>query len=301
MKDNELEYLPGDLFEGFKFLNYINFENNKLTLIEPNILNNLENIYVVSFSKNPRYEKFYSIYPIHQANATLEEVKNELFEKFYSKFDFLQELKQSEEHLRLENNELKIKLENKTIHSLTEDLKNFIQDEKSKDFKITIEDREFHVHKFLLAARSPTLAEVLRNNPEVENLNLVDIPVNIFENILKFIYADELPDDDETNFLQLFAAAGRLKIKKLTDYATEKLFNQVNSENALEILNLSNKFHNNNLKEKAFKEFKKKYPNVKDEWLENQDKLNSIIEMLKKKEETVRKLEEEISKMLEIY
>ena len=36
----------------------------------------------------------------------------------------------------------------------------------------------------------------------------------------------------------------------------------------------------------------KKYPNVQDEWLENQEKLNNIIKMFKKKDEAIIKLEE---------
>jgi len=304
LRDNELEYLPGDLFENFKFLNYINFERNKLTLIEPNILNNLGTIKYVSFSENPRYQKFYSIYPVHKSNATLEEVKNELYEKFYSKFDFLQELKKSEENLKLENNEMKKNFKRKITFNLnnnvTDDFKNYIQDENSKDFKIIIDNRELLVHKILLIIRSPTLAEILRNNPEVENLNLVDIPVNIFESILNFLYTDELPGHYGTNHLQLFAAAGRLKIKNLTNYAAEKLFNQINSENALEILNLSCKFQYNELKQKAFKEVQKKYPSVRDEWLENREKLNKIIEMFKEKEEAIRKFEEKFNEISKI-
>jgi len=59
------------------------------------------------------------------------------------------------------------------------------------------------------------MAEIFRNNPEAANLNLVDIPVDIFEIILKFLYTDELPDENETNFVQLFVAANRLQIKEL--------------------------------------------------------------------------------------
>ncbi|KAL7023678.1 hypothetical protein ACKWTF_012737 [Chironomus riparius] len=304
MRDNELEYLPGDLFDNFKVLNYINFERNKLNLIEPNILNNLKAIKYVSFSENPRYQKWHSIYPVHKPNATLEEVKNELYEKFYLKFDFLQDLKNSSENLKLENNELKKHIERKTTFNftsnVTDDFKKYIQDENSKDFKIVIDDRELLVHKLLLIIRSPTLAEVLRNNPEVETLNLVDIPIQIFEKILNFLYTDELPGFYGTNFLQLFAAAGRLKIKRLTNFAAEKLLNQVNSENALEILKLSNKFKYKELRQKAIEEFKRKYPNVRDEWLENQEKLNNIVEMFKDKEDAIRKFEQKFKEMLEM-
>jgi len=251
----------------------------------------------------------------------------------------VQQLKKSESKLKLENDELrssKSKIQNqlqesinyekqqniqieqlKTIErklteknqqlekmkaSLAYDLTSFTQNETTRDFKIIIEGQEFPVHKFLLAARSPTLAEILKNNPEVENLNLVDISVEIFEIILKFLYTDEHPGDKGTNFMQLFAAAGKLKIEKLVKYAAPKIINQVDGENALEILRVSACFKLFDLKLKTFKLLKKKFSEIKfeDEWLENPDKLIKVVTMLKKKEEALKKFEKEFKEVTEI-
>jgi len=173
-------------------------------------------------------------------------------------------------------------------------IKSFIQkDEIFKDFRVQISDQDFAVHKILLAARSPTLAEVLRKNSDVQNLNLVDISVEIFEKILKFLYTDELPGDKETDFLQLFSAAGRLKIKELKDYAAKKVINIVGSENALEVLSLSNKYEHDGLMQKAFQEIKKKYPEskFKDELISDREKVEKFIEFLKKIEEAEKSIE----------
>jgi len=214
---NEVEFLPGDLFEGFENLEFINFYYNKLNFIEPNILDGLEKLKYVDFRTNIIYGKCHSIIPKYSCNATLEEVKLELFEKHpkkYKLFQYLrtenQLLKESKLKLETELDQEKLKnseLTDKLQAGFLNDLKAFTQGETTKDFQIQIGDHEFPVHKFLLAARSPTLAEILKNNPEVGNLNLVDISVEIFEIILKFLYTDELPGDDETNFLHLFAAA----------------------------------------------------------------------------------------------
>jgi len=174
-----------------------------------------------------------------------------------------------------------------TKKTFLSDLKAIVKDESTKDFKIIIDNREFPVHKFLLAARSPTLAEVLRKNSDVQNLNLVDISVEIFEKILK------LPGDQGTDFLQLFSAAGRLKIKELKDYAAKKVINIVGSENALEVLSLSNKYEHDGLMQKAFQEIKKKYPEskFKDELISDRDKVEKFIEFLKKIEEAEKSIE----------
>jgi len=318
MMENELEYLPGDLFEGFKNLNYINFKKNKLIFIEPNILDGLGEMRYVNFSDNTNYKKCFSIYPEHEPNATLDEVKIELYEKFYSRFKFLKELRISEDNFKkqiekfkkseviLEEEIRKLKIDHRQPPgdqtSISDDFKKYIQDDNLKDFKITIDDQEFLVHKFLLIVRSPTLAEILQNNPEVETLNLVDIPVEIFENVLKFLYTDEHPDKADTNFMHLFAAAGKLKIQKLSDFAAEILQSQIDSENALEILHLSQKYDCKELKGRAFAEITKKYPKIdfKDEWIDNAEKLQNIIEMLRKQEEAKREFENQFKRMLEM-
>jgi len=302
--NNEIEFLTGDLFKGFKKLENIAFNGNKLKIIEPTILDELDNLKVVNFSGNINYTKFFSVYPKYQPNATLEEVKNELFEKFYQNYqsvknlvrnfqDCIQKLKNLNKKLKMENkflnadnealNETNQKLRKfnlsfdqnqnsdliintkSNITSKIDDNKitNFLKtDQTFKDFKITINNHEFPVHKIVLAARSPTLAEILKNNPEVENLNLVDISVEIFEIILKFLYTDEFPGDDGTNFVHLFAAAGQLKIEELKEFAAMKLICHIDAENALEVLNLSNKYGHEELRQAALDEMKKKYPEV---------------------------------------
>ncbi|KAL7013233.1 hypothetical protein ACKWTF_015281 [Chironomus riparius] len=209
----------------------------------------------------------------------------------------IRHLKTVEKNLTVKNQQLE-----KLKASLAYDLTCYTQNESTKDFKIIIEYREFPVHKFLIIARSPTLAELLKNNPEVENLNLVDISVEIFEIILKFLYTDELPGDDGTNFLLLFVAAGKLKIQKLVEHAAEKLIDHVDPENALTILPLSVNFKLHDLKVKAFKILKNKFSDVKfeDEWLDNPEKLIKVVTMLKKKEEILKQFDEEFKEVTEI-
>jgi hypothetical protein len=196
--------------------------------------------------------------------------------------------------------------QNKTIENLKtqsllySDIKSFIQDDSTKDFYIQIDDHQFPVHKFLIAARSPALAEVLKNNPEVGNLKLVDITVEVFEKILKFFYTDELSCDDETNFLHFFIAAGKLKIKGLMNFASKKVIDQLVEENAIDIFKLGFKYDNEEMRQKAFLKIKERYPkiNFKDEWAADAEKVMKVIEISMKKEEAIRKIEEEYESLL---
>lgn len=319
---NEIEFLSDDLFEGFINLEYIRFFCNKLKLIMPKILDGLNKLKYVDFRNNINYETCFSLYPEYRSNATLEQIKDELFDKFHPYLmqfeDFIksknepvknlerenQTLKNSEAMLKQQVEQLKNDLKNEKDKNsnldwgpnegVFGDIKALLQDETEKDFKIVIGAQEFPVHKFLLAARSPTLAEIFKNNPEAENLSLVDISVEIFDVILKFLYTDKIIEDSGTDFSNLFAAAGKLKIKGVMNYAALMLEGQVTPRNAFEVFKLCNNYEHEELRQKAFDVLNNCYPNFrfKDEWINKPEIVLKAIEYIKKDEEAC-KLEEE--------
>ena len=292
-------------FEDFENLEEIYFDDNQLTVIEPEILDKLEKLKYASFDYNPNFTSSVNC----NNRQALVDFKELLIEKFLENSENVKKyLKKSIEKSQNLKTELKFEKQKnsyitskyqKCIHS---DIEAYLQDKATKDFQIQIDDHEFPVHKFLLAARSPTLAEILKNNPEVENLNLVDISVEIFEIILKFLYTDELPGDDGTNFLHLFAAAGKLKIQELKKFTGNKVIEQIDEDNVIDIFKLGFKYENAEMMQKAFDKIKEKYPkiNFKDEWAVDPDKMIKIIEIFKKKEEAMRKIEEEFEKSLNL-
>jgi len=295
--NSHIEFLPSDLFEDFQNLEEISFEANNLVLIEPNILDGLNNLKSVCFSDNPKYNKSYSIYPEYESNATLAEVKNELYLVYKTYKDIMQKQLASVE---TQTDNVYIPKEPESQKGIFNDFKNYIQNERFKDFKVQIGEREFPVHKFLLAARSLTLAEILLNNPEIEQLNLVDIPVDIFETILKFVYTDEFPSIERLDALRLFAAAGRLKIEELKNFAATNFYDKINRQNALEVLELSNKYEHSELKKKAFEKIQIEYPKIrfKDNWANKPEYVAKVIEKFEKKEKIMKMLEEKFEKDL---
>ncbi|XP_070502924.1 repetitive organellar protein-like isoform X2 [Chironomus tepperi] len=442
--NNDIEYLPGDLFNGFKNLELIYFEDKKFELIDPKIIDGLDGLRFASFIDQSCYhyksvgivinhqkvtkylhdkfnEKFQvcslldsqkseenvkkclnlqilnlekslenqtrklleirsqlnneqnnfenlissqnqqikslkssekslncQINQLKSVNGTLKKDNGQLRQSNNNSQCQIQKLKNNEENLKKSEKNLKIQIEkltenqqnykekcekfeifndenqqklknlqtaNKNLKKENQNLKNFghlsdlmmdilglIKDESTKDFHIQINDHNFPVHKFLLTARCPTLSEILKNNPGIENLKLLDIPVDIFEVILKFLYTDELPGEDGMNYFHLFAAAGKLKIHKLIEYAATKIHNQINTDNALEVLRISSNYGLNDLKQKSFKIVQKKYENIelKDDLMDNPEKLIKIIVMFKQKEEAVKKFDDELKKLTTI-
>lgn len=216
---------------------------------------------------------------------TLDDLKNELFKIYFTS-----------------KNRLKFSHQSMTKHTLTDDYRKFLKNDKFKDFKIKIGNREFLVHKFLLAMRSPTLAEMIHKTPEAENLNLVDISVDTFEQILFFIYNDELPGEiSDINFLHLLAAASRLNIELLKNIAIANIFGQINGENALSVLTLSNRLGINMLIEKAFKKIKGTHPFIifPNDWANKPEILAKLIEIHKEKDEAMKKFADDYKKLVD--
>jgi len=207
----------------------------------------------------------------------LEKESREQKELWIKKHD---QLYQENFGLKISTNKLKQELEkiNKEQFLLT-DIQNFLNNQKYSDLQVQIDDKKFKVHKFLLAARSPTLAEKFLANPEAENLNLTDIDVDNFEKILHFFYTDELPDAEDTNYVQLYGAASILKINLLISFSEPKVLENINPENAVEVLFLSNKFNNNEMRQKAFDEIKKDHPDLSDNWIDKPEKVKKFIEV----------------------
>lgn len=185
---------------------------------------------------------------------------------------------------QLEHEKISIdKFTQKLEKGVISDVIDLIQDESTRDFIIIIDDQEFPVHKFLLEARSSTLASLLRSNPDAKTLNLSDITVDVFEKILQFLYTDELPREGGIDYFRLFIAAAILKIEDLKYFAGVKSCNYITKENAIEMLNLSNQYGHEVLMNCAFDEIKNFYPNIKFEknWIND---VNQVIAAIKKNE-----------------
>ncbi|XP_070504098.1 speckle-type POZ protein-like [Chironomus tepperi] len=159
------------------------------------------------------------------------------------------------------------------------DVIDLMQDESAKDFILIVDGEEFPVHKFMLEARVPTLAEALKNNPKAKNMAVPDISVDIFKIVMDYLYTDKLPRDDDTDYFQLFIAASLLRLDLLKFFAGVKSCNLIIQENVIEMLTMSDKYGHEQLKSRAFDEIKKFYPNIKfdSKWINDVSKIIEVI------------------------
>jgi BTB/POZ domain len=241
--------------------------------------------------------------------ASLEEVKKEILEKcqvpaeIQARNNSLKTLNQDEfleriMKLESEVEDLTGKVEDLTGKNefLVEKVASFLSD-STKDFTITVKDQQFKVHKFLLIARSQVLAEMIENNPGASNLELKFIPLDTLQHLLDFLYDDTYPAE---GFNDIFIASGYLKIENLKNYAGLKLIDQVNAQNAFEMLKLANKYDHDGLRSKAFEFVKGMFPDrdLKDEMARNQECIEELYFFIKSKMAMEKALNDKINKMV---
>lgn len=217
---NEIESLPGDLFYYMKDLKWISFAHNKIKSIAPNLLDDLNNLETADFTNNPGINWLKKKNDPHFKNIFTNKCR---------------------------------KLYIEMTNDLREDLNSIINDDSTKDFVIRVDGVEFKVHKFLFAARSKTIKDLIANNPNENTLELNDISASAFKKIHDFIYTDKPPNDD-ADAVMLFEYATKLKIIKLREVMAQKLIESVNDDNKMDFLFLANKLSHEGLKDKAFHE-----------------------------------------------
>ena len=136
-------------------------------------------------------------------------------------------------------------------HSLLNDLKLTLQSGKNSDVTIFLEQKEFRVHKFMLALRSPVFSAMFKHNMKESKQNIIeitDIDQDIMEIILEYIYTGTLKDiDDEAD--RLFIAADKYALEGLRIMCSKVLIEKISIENVFQMFELADQYQANDLKE----------------------------------------------------
>lgn len=244
---NEITHLAADLFNDLKQLEAISFYQNKISIIEPGLLDSLGNLKFADFRQNININTCLAASPYTHPmgdNYTRISTLNNLIALIALDCAKMKNVKKTKGT------------------GLTEDIQKFIPIESFKDLTINAGGAQFRVHKFLMAARSPKLASMLLENQNARELTLTEISSEVFADVLDFICHEKFPSD-EMNLMEIYEAAGKLQINELKNFCAEELMEVINDENALDILLMSNKYENHELKMKSFEAIKKMFPDKK--------------------------------------
>lgn len=132
------------------------------------------------------------------------------------------------------------------------------------DVSFTVGGEAFHAHRAVLAARSPVFrVELLGSMAEatMPSITLHDIAPATFKVLIRFMYTDVLPADDELGdssiemFQHLLAAADRYALDRLKVMCAQKLWDNVAVDTVADILACAEMYSCPELKKKCIEFF----------------------------------------------
>lgn len=135
--------------------------------------------------------------------------------------------------------------------SLSSDMAEAFASADFTDMTIVCDKREFHCHKFMLAARSEVFAAMLRHEFLEKQSSRVDIKELDGETmalLLSYIYTGQVQDFSNVSVVDLFKAADRYRLDHLKHLCEEELVTRVEASNAADILSLAHKYNAQPLK-----------------------------------------------------
>jgi len=159
-------------------------------------------------------------------------------------------------------NNKKIKEEENTVltplfhyKKLVEDFESNLNLREHSDVTVTCDNKEFQCHKIILTSRSPVFKTMLESNmkeKETGSIEIKDMQLEVFEDLLKYIYSGEAPNIDE-HAEELFAAADLYQLEYLKELCEIKLCAGIDITNCLDLLVISELHHASTLKATALK------------------------------------------------
>lgn len=128
---------------------------------------------------------------------------------------------------------------------------NLLETGQFSDVTLRVGDREFKVHRNILATSCDyfmamfTVGLKESNQKEIE---LTDVTPDIFEVILKFIYGGELPEEINVTAKDLLITAGKYGLQAVVTHCENHLSKIVNLENCVELLVFADTYSQQSLK-----------------------------------------------------
>ncbi|KAJ8668315.1 hypothetical protein QAD02_009978 [Eretmocerus hayati] len=142
-----------------------------------------------------------------------------------------------------------------------------LNDKKFSDFVITVEGKNFHVHKSILATKSPVFkAMFILDMKENRQGSVVinGITHGVMRELLRFIYCGKVENQDVT--MELYVAADKYLVDGLKVICERRLFKNINLNNVFEYLNFVNSHDIPKLRHYCEKYFKTNLKDIVARW-----------------------------------
>ena len=249
LSGNKLVMLPDDLFADTPKLNQICFNHNSLQRLSSKLLQPIrKNLVTAKFYRNPLFSGNYAA--------------GENLDGFMKLLDFWHS--PPLEVPKYETDEIKKAEE-------------FFETGKFSDFTIKVGDKEYKVHKFMLALKSSVFEEMFTKDQDIQVFKNIKIfSKSAFEDFLRYFYNSEIRNEDCV--LELFELAAEFNVPKLKSECEEIISKQIDKSNVIEIYNLGHLYDSHKLKQKAFAKIQNIVPGTSDDLIDEKNILNELID-----------------------
>ena len=137
---------------------------------------------------------------------------------------------------------------------LVDDIGAFFGNKNFSDIKLTVNGKDFHAHKIMLAARSSVFAAMFEHEM-TENINntvnITDISYNIFEEVLRYIYTGKISSLSDETAIELLVAADKYELNRLKIICEVFIGKNLTKDNVTDILIVADAHRSTLLKTQA--------------------------------------------------
>lgn len=129
------------------------------------------------------------------------------------------------------------------------------------DFVIKVDLKEFRVHKNILALNSSVFSAMFDNamsESQTNQMTMTDFDADSVHDFLNYLYTGQISDED--NAVELFSLAMKYDVEDLKVICEEIILYNLNESNAYEIYTLGQSHNSDKLKQEAFDEIVKMFP-----------------------------------------
>lgn len=139
-------------------------------------------------------------------------------------------------------------------NQIVEDFSNFFENSSLQDVVFIINENEVSAHKQILAARNSVFRTMFESDMlERENgkVEIADIELNIFKQLLLFIYSGRVDSDDLEVWLKLIVAADKYSITSLVKICEKLISAHFTASNVIDVFAIADLVKAAMLKEKC--------------------------------------------------
>jgi hypothetical protein len=133
---------------------------------------------------------------------------------------------------------------NSERETVLQSMKKLLSSAKLSDFQIVCDGKIFECHKSIIANKSDALETMITNRKfnegQKNQLKIEDFDSETVRMMIHFVYCNELPEGAKCS-INLLLIADKYNIKSLVQFCQEELSQNLSLENALQILEISEK------------------------------------------------------------